>query len=275
MRTPAAVAAALACAALAGFAVLASTARADVFLLRNGDRVTGHPYLRGTKFVRVDTGYGKLRIPLASIERIIGDDGQEEVLNPDASAAGSPLPAAGGGPGPSLSLEIEGNVFWYAWPRKDDQDPNTTLELAISLDDDVVAVYTDPITNPSNIGGAVVNSFSFRADETQSEGQEGVVTHDADVTPGRIALALDLPPSAAGERLLKLTYRCSPRHGDSVQDAAGGAAIVRLESRRSTTIRVAQDAGAMSYTGFLGRFGRKMKNVGSFRVDLSLGDPGP
>jgi len=271
MRSPVAALAALAFAALAGFALFSSTAMADVFLLRNGDRITGHPYLRGTKYVRIDTGYGKLRIPLAKIERIIGDDGKEEVLNPRAPDA--PRPAASGGPGPSLALEIEGNVFWYAWPQKDDQEPNTNLELEISLDEEVVAVYTDPITNPSNIGGATVNSFSFRADETQSEGEEGVVTHDADVTPGRIALALDLPASAEGEHLLELTYRCSPKYGEPIQEVATGAAIVRLQPRQKTTIRVSQDAGDMSYSGFLGKFGRKMKNVDSFRIDLSLSDP--
>jgi len=270
MRNPIAVLAALASAAVIGFVLFGATAKADVFLLRNGDRITGHPYLRGTKYVRVDTGYGKLRIPLAKIERIIDDDGKEEILNPRAPDA--PRPAVSSGPGPSLALEIEGNVFWYAWPQKEDQQPNTDLELTISLDGDVVAVYTDPITNPSNIGGAVVNSFSFRADETQAEGEKGVVTHDADVTPGRIALTLDLPASAEGEHLLELTYRCSPKYGEPIQEAATGAAIVRLEPRQKTAIRVSQDAGDMSYSGFLGKFGRKMKNVESFRIDLSLRD---
>ena len=87
MRTNLAALALLLCAALL---------RADVVVLVNGDRVSGHVVGKITRRVRLQTPYGALVIPADKVERIRRDDGSEELLNvrahptPDAPAASPP-----------------------------------------------------------------------------------------------------------------------------------------------------------------------------------------
>jgi hypothetical protein len=241
---------------------------ADVFVLRSGDRITGKPYLRGTKFVRIETLYGKLRIPLADIERIVHDDGSEERLHePEPAAVRAPEPM------PSvripLQLDIEGSAFWYAWAPSSPAEVDKTLRLVVTLDGQETVMFTDPVTNPGDLQGALVNSFSFGSGETTVHPGPGVSTVPATVVPGHIRLALELPAELAGDRVLRLVYQrdAGTAAEPDFVEVAGGALVIALAVGRATQVRVSQDAGDMQYSGFLG-ISKKMKNVDTFRVRL-------
>lgn len=247
--------------------LLAGRLGADVFVLRNGDRITGKPYLRGTKYVRVETPFGKLRIPLARIERIVREDGSEEVLHaPEPATAPTPEPGA-----IPLRLDIEGNVFWYAWSPSSPKEVDETLRLVVTLDGQEVVTFADPVTNPGDLEGAVVNSFSFGPGETTAGAGPGVSAAPASVVPGHIRLALELPADLAGDRVLRLSYQvdAGTTSAPDFQEAAGGTLVIRLAPGEATRVRVSQDAGDMQYSGFLGLH-KKMKNVDSFRVQLAV-----
>ena len=69
-----------------GLGVAAALAAADVYVLRDGDRITGKTTFKGTKTFTVQTPYGRLSVPRTKVERILHDDGKEEVLNPPPPA---------------------------------------------------------------------------------------------------------------------------------------------------------------------------------------------
>src|SRR5262245_66649350 len=54
---------------------------ADVFVLTNGDRVTGKRIRTAKRSFTVQTDFGRLTIPRTRVERIVKDDGTEEVIN--------------------------------------------------------------------------------------------------------------------------------------------------------------------------------------------------
>jgi hypothetical protein len=241
-----------------------STANADVFVLLNGDRITGKAYMRGTQFVRVETDFGKLRIPLARIDRIVASNGKVEQINkPSGQRRAS-------GPQTPLTLEIKGTVFWYAWPRSDEEPVDPTLRLVVSIDDTEIATYTDPILNPGQLESAIVNSFSFRDDETTVSASNGATASPPDVTPGQIQLHIQIPNELSGERMLRMTYQLNHGSADTpdFQTVVTGAAIMRMEAGRALTFDVEQDSGRLEYSGVLGKFKRKMKHVDTFSVEL-------
>lgn len=240
-------------AALAALIVVSLPARAgaDVFLMLNGDRITGDVHKAGTKFIQVNTDFGRLRIPRARIERILKDDGTEELLNAPELV--------------ELQLEIRGNVFWYAWGRDDAVDH--TLRFEVRLDGTTVAAWDDDQTNPGEIRGALVNAFSFLPDDVVPDPGEGVELEPAEIEAGRILVKLALPGEWEGERALRVAYQLNQgtRDDPDFRDLARGTAYVTLSRGGPLRVRQDQSSGRMEYSGL---FKKKMKNTDSFRIEL-------
>lgn len=234
---------------------------ADVVVMSNGDRFTGKTVIRGTRFLNLQTPYGRLRIPLDKIERILKEDGTEEVLNPPAGPAGPLAPPA---PRPRplrLLLAITGKTFWQAWnPKAPPPDP--TLRLEVRLDEKPIAAYADGLLDEGEIPNAVVNSFSFAPEAVKLLPTPGVQLLAPEVRPGRVRLEIDGPPESAGRHRLRLAYQTNegtpaePAWRDLVETTTD----VELSPESSTTVRVEQERGRMEY----GK--RKMRNVETFRI---------
>ena len=64
-----------------GLLLAAPALRGDAIVFTNGDRISGTIVARGTKRIKLRTPYGRLEIPRTEIERLVWDDGREEVLN--------------------------------------------------------------------------------------------------------------------------------------------------------------------------------------------------
>jgi hypothetical protein len=246
----------LGAAALAALIGLAGTARADVFVLLNGDRITGSVHKAGTKFIQVNTDFGRLRIPRDRIERILKSDGSEERLN------APPEPES-----VELQIEIRGNVFWYAWGG-DTETVDPTLRYEVRLDGSVVAAFEDDRSDPGEIRGALVNAFSFLPDQVIPHPAEGVGLAPAEVEAGRILVRLSLPGDWVGERALRVAYQINEgtRAEPDFRDLARGTEYVTLGTAAPRLVRQDQDSGRMEYSGL---FKKKMKNADSFRIDLA------
>ncbi len=261
MRTRAAlVAAALALA-------LATGARAEVVTLRDGDRITGKIASETARTLRLQTSYGLLRIPKSRIATIVRADGTEEVVNaPEAKAPVLvPAPEAKA----RLVLAITGTTFWQAWdPRDAPADP--ALRLEVRLDEEVVATYTDSRQDPKEIPGAVVNAFSFAADDVHVSATPPVEAAVPEVAPGRIVLRLDVPPRGGGERRLRLAYQANTGSAEEPawRDVVESSATLSLRTESPALVQVRQDRGRMEYSGFPRR---RMKNVDTFRVEVAPG----
>ena len=52
---------------------------ADVVVFVNGDRLSGDIVAKGTRRIRLRTPYGRLEIPRTEIERLVFEDGREEI----------------------------------------------------------------------------------------------------------------------------------------------------------------------------------------------------
>jgi len=245
----------LGAAALAALIGLAGTASADVFVLLNGDRITGSVHKAGTKFIQVNTDFGRLRIPRDRIERILKADGDEERLN------APPEPET-----VDLQIEIRGNVFWYAWGG-DQGTVDPTLRYEVRLDGTVVAAFEDDRSDPGEIRGALVNAFSFLPDEVTPHPAEGVELSPAEVEAGRILVRLSLPGDWAGERSLRVAYQVNEgtREAPDFRDLARGTEYVTLQAAKPQVVRQDQHSGRMEYSGL---FKKKMKNADTFRIEL-------
>jgi len=238
-------------------ALLATTAGADVFVLVNGDRITGKRLRSATKrTVVVQTDYGRLTIPRSQVQKILKADGTEEYV-----AEGAPLPGA------KLSLIVIGQSFWQAWEPKSHPQVDPSLRLEVRVDGEVVATYTDSRPDPKDLPGATVNTFSFLAGDVESEGAPGVTVATPEVKLGRATLRLEipLPPDAPPRHLLRLTYQVNA-------GAAGEGAWKDLVSvdgdaplSRSTTIgiQLKQSPGRMAFAGRKG-----MTDVNTFLMEL-------
>jgi len=235
--------------------------RGDVFVLRGGDRITGEPVLQGKRTFKVKTPYGTLTIPRAKVDRIVRADGTEELVNPEPVATVATLPESRRA---RLILIITGKTFWHAWDPKGGPDP--TLRLEVSLDEEVVATYVDAKTDP-DIPGAVVNAFSFAADDLAVVAGEEALVLPPEPRPGRIALKIDVPASEA-TRLLRVAYQAGegPAEERAWRDLAAGSTGVELRAGSPTFIKVAQDRGRMEFSGFPRR---RMKHVETFTLELS------
>jgi len=241
---------------------LSTPAPAEVVTLRDGDRVHGKIVARGTVRLRIQTPYGLLIIPLEKVEKIVHDDGAEEVMGarePDAPAPPPPTPPP---PPVKLGIIITGKTFWQAWdPRSGvPQDPSVRLE--VRLDERPVAAYVDTLIDEGEISGAVVNAFSFTPDAvTAVPGPDARVLLPEN-RPGRILLEIQLPAERAGERKLGLAYQSNDgSKGDPAwRDLATTSLVVTLKVDAPVFIKVEQDPGGMEFRR------KQMRNVETFRI---------
>lgn len=236
----------------------ASRLPADVFVLLEGDRITGKAVQKSKTSFTVQTAYGRLLIPRAKVLKIVKDDGSEEVVNP-----GPPhLPRN------RLIFVVLGKTFWQAWDPKDSAAVDPSLRLEIRLDEEVVATYLDAKPDPEDIPGALVNAFSFMPAEVVTEAGAGAEVLTPEVRPGRIVLKVDVPVGPAGPRKLRLAYQLNdgssaePVWRDLVEAAAGA----ELKTGGPTFFQVRQDRGRMEFSGFPRK---RMKNVATFHLELS------
>lgn len=242
-------------------------ARADTYVLVGGDRITGKTLLKGTKTLRVQTPYGRLVIPRAKVERILHDDGTEEVLN----APEAPLPPPP--PPMRLVLVITGKSFWYAWdpPKGSTVDP--TLRLELRLDEETVATYVDAQTDPQDLAGAkAINTFSFEPEAVTMVPGPGAAVTSPETRPGRIVLKIDLPAEMAGRHRLRAAYQVNDATTTEPawRDTAATTGDVELQDGAPAFLQVRQDAGRMEFSGFTRR---RMKNVETFRMEAQAEAP--
>jgi hypothetical protein len=244
--------------AIAALGCLAANVAADVYVLNDGDRITGKTVAKGKSFT-VQTPYGRLTIPRAKIERILHDDGSLEVV----TAAPEPPPT----PPPPVRLVviITGKTFWQAWDPPKGVVVDPTLRLQMSLDEETVATYLDTRLDPGEIKGAMVNAFGFGPEEVGPAPASGVVLLPPETRPGRIVLKLDLPSTKAGRHRFRFAYQANDGSDTSPawRDIVDTAIEMDLKADAPTFVDVQQDAGRMEFSG-LGR--RKMKNLETFRI---------
>lgn len=235
-----------------------SPARADTYVLAGGDRISGKTLLKATKTFRVQTPYGRLVIPRTKVERIIHDDGSEEVLNAPEAPPPPPL---------RLVLVITGKSFWYAWdpPKGSTLDP--TLRLELRLDEESVATYIDAKTDPQDLPGArAINTFSFEPDDVAMAAASGASISSPETRPGRIVLKVDLPAELAGRHRLRIAYQVNDKTAEEPawRDVVATTSDAELAESAPAFLQVRQDAGRMTFSGFTRR---SMKNVESFRLE--------
>jgi len=247
-----------------GLALAAVSARADVYYMVDGDRITGKTLSEAQGLFKVDTPYGRVAIPKGRVAKIVHENGREEVL--DSSA--TPRLAKRAGPtAPSVRLVVvvSGGAFWQAWSAKGGAPADTSLRLQVSLDEDPVAAYTDAKTDPE-IPGATANSFSFAPGDVVPTGGGGASLQPAEARPGRITLKIDLPVEKAGERRLRFAYQANDGSTDSPawRDLVDTMIHVVLSADKPNVVEIHQDRGRMEFSGF-GR--KKMKNVETFRIE--------
>jgi hypothetical protein len=239
---------------LAVLALLAGvpTLGGDAIIFTNGDRISGKIVAKGTKRIKLRTPYGRLEVPRTEIERLIWDDGREEVLN---------VPPEPPPPKIDLVLLVGGHTFWRAW-NPDFAPADPSLRLVVRLDGEEMVAYSDVNMDPEDLKGALVNSFVFSSERLFVSSGEGVKVAPPEVAGGKIRLALELPEELVGERWVELAYQVNdgtpryPEWRDVVQ--AGTPADLTPES--PTHIRLEQDRGLMEYED------KAMRHVETFRA---------
>jgi len=240
--------------------LLAPRAVADVYLMTDGDRITGKTLGLAAGFYKVDTPYGRVAIPRGRVAKVVHDDGREEILN----SVPVPAPAETATTGAMrLVIVMTGASFWQAWREGEVADPS--LRLQISLDEEAVASYLDSKPDPE-IPGALVNSFSFAPDDVKLEPGRGVRMEPPETRPGRITLRLELPLDKAGERRFRLAYQANdgPAGAPAWRDLVDSLIHVTLKAETPCIVEVKQNQGNMEYSGF-GK--KKMKNVETFIIE--------
>ncbi len=244
-----------------------ASARGEVYVLLTGDRITGKPVVKGKRMITVETPFGRLVIPRSRIQRIIGPDGSEEVVNPPLIvAAGTPEAAPSRPvPHPRLVIVIQGQTFFHAWSGKDAAKADPSLRLEVRLDEEAIASWVDVKTDPE-IKGAVLNTFSFAPEDVSAFAGRSVELAPPEVQPGRAVLKIGLASQTARRRL-RLAYQIN--EGDAEHpawhDLAEGSTDVELRGDTPTIVQVHQDRGKMEFSGLLHR---KMKNVETFRIEM-------
>jgi hypothetical protein len=246
--------------------LLAASTRADVYILRGGDRITAEPVLEGKRSFKVKTPYGVLTIPRSKVERVIRPDGTEKVVNPEPAPSPKPVETVATLPQTRrarLILIITGKTFWQAWdPKAGHHDP--TLRMQVTLDEEVVATYVDARTDP-DIPGAMVNAFSFAPEDVVFSAGEKALVLPPEQRPGRIALKIDVP-AREGLRLLRLAYQGTDEpEGNAWRDLVAGSIDVELQAEPPIFVRVSQERGNMEFSGFPRK---RMKNVETFKLEL-------
>jgi hypothetical protein len=236
---------------------------ADLVVFLNGDRLSGDIVAKGTRRIRLRTPYGRLEIPRTEIERLVWEDGREEIV----SAPVAPAPPK---TTVDLALVITGNTFWQAWdPKTAPADPS--LRLVVLLDEDELVTYTDVNLDPDDLPGAVVNSFVFAPERLLVAPAEGVKAHAPEPGKGGVRLALELPARLGGQRQLLLAYQLND--GTSAvpewRDVVAARASMDLSPAEPVRVTLEQDRGQMEYTD------RYMHYVETFRAFAHVASPSP
>jgi hypothetical protein len=240
---------------------LATPAFADVYLLDDGDRITGKTLGVDGGIYKVQSAYGRIAIPRGRILKILHDDGREEVVDAAAAAAAPPPPPPQ--PRAELVLLVSGASFWQAWITRDSAfDP--TLRFEVSLDEDVIATYKDTTPEP-DIPGALMNAFGFDS-KVVTSAAEGIGAAPPEARPGRITLRLALPADRVGERKLRVAYYGADAL-NAQRELAASSIYVDVKAGAPTFVRIKQDVGKMDFTGFPKK---KMKNLETFRIEMGM-----
>jgi hypothetical protein len=261
---------------------LVTAAQADVFVLTNGDRVTGQRLRSTTRTIVVQTEYGRLTLPRAKVERIVKDDGTEEVMGGAGGAAPAPgaAPAAPAEPAPvragmpmgRIVVIITGQSFWLAWDPKNNPNVDPSLRMEVQLDGQTIASYVDGKADPKDLPGATVNTFSFLAGDTDMEAEAGARLERPEVRPGRAALrmAVPFPSDAPVSRKLRVTYQfnAGTREKPEWKDAVSAEAPFDMGRGTPNFLLLKQAMGKMQFSGFPRR---RMRNIQTFRMDLAPG----
>jgi len=239
------------------------TLRGDSIIFTNGDRISGKIVAMGTKRIKLRTPYGRLEVPRTEIQRLVWDDGREEVLN----APPEPPPPK---TTPDLVLLLSGHTFWLAWdPDFAPADPS--LRLAVRLDGEEVVAYTDVNLDPEDLPGALVNSFVFLPERLFVRPGDGVRTLPPEPGGGKIRLALELPEELVGERRLELAYQLND--GTTTypewRDVVRAGVRVDLDPESPVHVRLEQDRGLMEYER------KSMRHVETFRAVADVVPPAP
>jgi hypothetical protein len=229
--------------------LVAPDSRGDAIVFTNGDRISGKIVAKGTKRIKLRTPYGRLEVPRTEIERLLWDDGREELINAPPE------------PKTTLVLLVTGHTFWQAWDPEFPPD-DTSLRFVVRLDGREVVAYTDVHLDPEDLRGALVNSFVFRPARLIVRPGEGVTPVPPEPGGGRIRLAFELPAELAGERRLQIAYQVNrDTSGDPEwRDLVLSETTVSLAPGRPALVRVEQDRGLMKYER------KSMLHVETFRA---------
>ena len=247
---------------------------AEVYVLTNGDRVSGKRVSRTKRSFTVQTEFGRLTIPRARVERIVKDDGTVEEINapgtsPDTPSANAAAPESL--PRARVVLIVVGKSFWLAWNPKQNPGIDPTIRLEVRLDGEPIASYADTKPDPKDLPGATVNTFSFLEGDFEMEGAAGAVLGAPEVRPGRASLRIDVPfPSdSPPSRKLKVTYQFNAGTADEPEwkDLISAETTMTLLRGQPSFVLLRQDPGKMGYSGFKPR----MRNIETFRLDLAPG----
>jgi hypothetical protein len=247
--------------ALALVFLITAIVGADVYVMTDGDKITGKTVSLAAGFYKVDTVYGRIAIPKGRVAKVVHDDGREEILN-SVPVAVSPE-AAPAATGIHLVVVMTGASFWQAWREGEVADPS--LRLQISLDEEIVATYVDAKPDPE-IPGATVNSFSFAPEDTSLVAGDGARVEPPDTRPGRITLKVDVPADRVGERRFRLAYQANdgPAGAPAWRDLVDTLIHVTLKTETPCIVEIKQNQGKMEFSGF-GK--KKMRNVETFLIE--------
>ena len=259
-------AACLALALLAGAVAWAAQAPPDVYTLKNGDRVSGRTVIKGRKAFTVQTPWGRLNIPRGEVARVTWSDGREEVFVAEPEPSPTPTPEP---PRLTLVVALAGRSFWQAWDPRRTPPADPTLRLALWLDEELLAAYTDTRPDPDDLPGALVNTFDFTAPAVAVEAVAPVLAEPPEVRPGRVTLRLRLPATLAGEHRLRLAYQVNDgTAGEPAwRDAAGTSLLLQLRAEGPSVAELQQDPGRMEYSR------KRMRNTETFRLAPVLDTP--
>jgi hypothetical protein len=236
---------------------------ADLVVFVNGDRLSGDIVAKGTRRIRLRTPYGRLEIPRTEIERLVWEDGREEII----SAPEAPAPPRTTS---ELALVITGNTFWHAWdPKIAPADPS--LRLVVRLGEEEVATYTDVNLDPDDLPGAVVNSFVFAPERLLVVSAEQVKARAPEPGKGGVQLVLELPPRLGGRQQLVLAYQLNDGTSSRPdwREVVEAGASVDLSPARPQRVTLEQDRGRMEYTD------HSMHFVETFRAFAHVASPSP
>ena len=245
-----------------GWAWAAAAPSPDVFTLKNGDRISGRTVTKGRRAFTVQTPWGRLNIPRSEVVRVTWADGREEVL---VAEAAPPVPE----PRLALVVALAGRSFWQAWDPRRTPPVDPTLRLALWLDEQPLAVYTDARTDPDDLPGALVNTFDFTAPAVAAGAVAPAEAEPPEVRPGRVTLRLRVPAALAGERRLRLAYQVNDGTAEEPawRDAAGTSLTLQLKAEGPAVTELQQDPGRMEYSR------KRMRNAETFRLAPVLDTP--